>query len=385
LFRLGQGHTVPGREMHVTSVEAIPYAVPYRRPARFASGAIHAAEHVLVRVHTDEGLVGQAEAQPRPYTYGETQQSIVAAVRDHLAPAIEGLDPRATELAHERCSALAGNNAARGAIDLALWDLAGQAAGLPCRVLLGAYARDVAVAHMVGFDEPAAMAAEAVEVHEAYGVTAFKVKVGRDVALDLAACRAVREALPGAELYVDGNRGWSYQQAVAAGAPLQELGVRAIEEPIAADDREGRRRLARQWSVPLQGDESCISLAHVSRALDEGVRSVSVKVARTGFTESRRILGLCEGHRVPVVMGSQYEGAIGALATAAFAAAHAATGQRPAEIVNAFDLADDLLAEPLEVRGGRFAPPDRPGLGIEVDEEKLARYRLDRSNVTAAA
>src|SRR5436189_4959899 len=66
--------------VHITAVEAIPFAVPYRRPPKFASGSVSSADNVLVRVHTDAGLVGQAEAQPRPYTYGETQASIVGAV-----------------------------------------------------------------------------------------------------------------------------------------------------------------------------------------------------------------------------------------------------------------------------------------------------------------
>jgi L-alanine-DL-glutamate epimerase-like enolase superfamily enzyme len=103
-----------------------------------------------------------------------------------------------------------------------------------------------------------------------------------------------------------------------------------------------------------------------------------VKVARTGFTESRRILGLCLGRAVPVVVGSQYEGGIGALATVAFASAFAATAPRPAEASNFLDLADDLLVEPPEIRDGRMAPRPLPGLGIEIDEDRLEHYRLDR-------
>ena len=105
---------------------------------------------------------------------------------------------------------------------------------------------------------------------------------------------------------------------------------------------------------------------------------MSVKTARTGFTESRRILDLCLGREVPVVVGSQYEGAIGATATIAFAAAFAATAGRPAEITNFVDLADDLVVTAPQIRDGRAAPSDAPGLGIEVDEERLQRYRVDR-------
>jgi L-Ala-D/L-Glu epimerase len=363
----------------ITVLEAIPFAVPYRRAPKFASGSVSSADNVLVRVHTDAGLVGQAEAQPRPYTYGETQSSIVDAVGRQLNEALMGVDPLRVELVAERCAGVAGNRVARGAVDLAVWDLIGQILGCPCHTLLGGFADDVAAAHMVSFGDPTAMADEAVAVNERLGVKTFKVKVGRTPALDLAAIRAVREALPDADLYVDANRGWSYDDAVRAGDQLAELGVRAIEEPISIDDRVGRLRLAGRWAMPMVGDESCISLAHVDRELEEGaVRAVSVKTARTGFTESRRILDLCLARNVPIVVGSQYEGAIGAMATIAFAAAFAATAGQPAEITNFIDLADDLVVAAPEICDGRAPVPTTPGLGFEVDEDRLARYRLDR-------
>jgi L-alanine-DL-glutamate epimerase-like enolase superfamily enzyme len=365
--------------VRISAVEAIPFALPYRRAPKFASGSVVSADNVLVRVHTDAGLVGQAEAQPRPYTYGETQASIVDTVSRQLGDALTGVDPLRIEVVAERCAGVSGNQVARGAVDLAVWDLIGQVLGCPCHVLLGGFADDVAAAHMVSFDEPAAMAAEALEVHEQLGVGSFKVKVGRAPALDLTAVRAIRDVLPDAELYVDANRGWSYEDALRVGDELAELGVRAIEEPIAVEDRAGRRRLADRWAVPLIGDESCISLAHVDRALEEGaVRVVSVKVARTGFTESRRILDLCVARNVPIVVGSQYEGAIGAIATISFAAAFAATAGRAAEITNFLDLTDDLVIAAPKVRDGRAAVSAAPGLGIEVDEDRLARCRLDR-------
>jgi L-alanine-DL-glutamate epimerase-like enolase superfamily enzyme len=365
--------------VRITGVEAIPFAVPYRRPASFASGTVSRADNVLVRVHTDAGLVGQAEAQPRPYTYGETQASIVETVSVRLADAVTGIDPLRVERWSERCGRIAGNDVARGAVDLALWDLIGQILGCPCHTLLGGCADDVAAAHMVSYGSPGEMAEEAVSMHERYGVRTFKVKVGRAPELDVACTRAIRDALPSADLYVDANRGWSYDDALRAGDVLIELGVRAIEEPISVEDRAGRLRLAQRWKVPLAGDESCISLAHVDRALEEGaVRVVSIKTARTGFTESRRILDLCLARNVGVVVGSQYEGAIGATATIAFAAAFAATAGQAAEITNFVDLADDLVVAPPEVRDGRAPVSSAPGLGLELDEERLQRYRLDR-------
>ncbi len=153
--------------VRITGVEAIPFAVSYRCPAVFASGTVTEADNVLVRVHTDAGLVGQAEAQPRPYTYGETQASIVDTVSGHLNEALTGVDPLRVELVAERCARIAGNYVARGAVDLAVWDLVGRILGAPCHTLLGGFADDVAAAHMVSFGEPAAMADEAVAVNRA--------------------------------------------------------------------------------------------------------------------------------------------------------------------------------------------------------------------------
>src|SRR5215213_2257704 len=164
----------------IVEVEAIPYALPYRRPARFASGAVERADNVLVRIHTDAGLVGHAEAQPRPYTYGETQASIVAAIRGWFAPRLLGMRPGAIEEARAAFAGLAGNHCARGAVDVALWDLLGQLAGVPCSTLLGGCTDRVAVAHMVSFDTPEAMAEDALTMHDERGIRAFKVKVGRD-------------------------------------------------------------------------------------------------------------------------------------------------------------------------------------------------------------
>jgi L-Ala-D/L-Glu epimerase len=360
----------------VVQVEAIPVALPLRRPVSFASGSIETADNVLVRIHSDVGVVGCAEAQPRPYTYGETQESIIRAVRAWFAPRLEGCDPLAAERARARCAGLAGNHCARAAVEVAVADLAGKLLGVSCALLLGGAANSVPVASMISFDDPAAMAQEAAELHDHYGIGAFKIKVGREPHVDVAAVAAIREAVPDAALYVDANRGWTFEQARAAGDRLIELGVLAIEEPIDLGDEAGRRALAERWSVPLTGDESCLSLADVARELAGAASRVSIKVARTAFAESREILAHCRALEVDAVVGSQYEGALGAWASIAFAASSATLCRHPVEAANFLDLAADLV-EPPRIAGGRVRVPDAPGLGVEVDPESLARYRLD--------
>lgn len=360
----------------VVAVEAIPLALPLRRPVGFASGTIETAHNVLVRIHSDAGVVGCAEAQPRPYTYGETQATILEAVRGWFAPRLEGVDPVAAERARMRCAGLEGNHCARGAVEVALADLAAQLLGVPCATLLGGAADSVAVASMLSFGEPGEMAEEATRLHEQYGIATFKAKVGRDVRLDIDSITAVRAALPDARLYVDANRGWTLEQARSAAPALTELGVSAIEEPLDLADEAGRRQLATEWSVPLAGDESCRSLSEVARELSGAVTQVSIKVARTAFSQSREILALCRALGAQAVVGSQYEGALGAWASIAFAASEAALCGQPAEVGNFLDLAGDLV-QPPEIVDGRVAVAREPGLGVALDPDALAHYRVD--------
>jgi L-alanine-DL-glutamate epimerase-like enolase superfamily enzyme len=367
--------------LKIVRIEAIPFAIPYRKPLRFASGEVHVADHVLVRVHTDDGVVGVAEAPPRPYTYGETQQSIVTAVDTLFAPELAGLTLLDRELMHARMERTVGNPAAKAAVDMATWDALGRTLGLPVSALLGGFTDRMRVAHMVGFASDAEMVAEAERVRDTHGIRTFKVKVGRrPVDLDVGACRALRTALgPDVELYVDGNRGWTPSEAARALDAMADLGLTLSEELCPADDVLGRRWLTSRTTVPTVADESATTPGQVTRELLDGAATmISIKTARTGFSTSQRILHQCEGLGAEVVMGNQIDGQIGTACTVAFGAAHRSSSRRAGELSNFLDMSDDLLTEPLEISGGELVVRPGPGLGIDVDPDKLARYRRDR-------
>jgi L-alanine-DL-glutamate epimerase-like enolase superfamily enzyme len=364
----------------ITAVEAIPFAIPYRKPLKFASGEVHTAEHVLVRVHTDAGLTGLAEAPPRPFTYGETQQSIVTVIRQIFEPQLLGMAPTRREAVHAKLNRTVGNPTAKAAVDMALWDIVGQAAGLPVTELLGGYGEFMAVSHMLGFAPPAEMVEEAQRVRDTYGITTFKVKVGRrPFTLDTAVVRALRERFGDEiELYVDGNRGWSASESARAMKEMADLGLTLAEELCPADDVLGRRWLVQQLDVPFVADESVVTPAEVTReVLGGSATAISIKTARTGFTTSRRVHHLAEGLGVEVVMGNQIDGQIGSLCSVAFGAAYELTSRRAGELSNFLDMTDDLLAEPLTIRDGELAVQRAPGLGVVIDPDKLARYRQD--------
>ncbi|WP_089098468.1 mandelate racemase/muconate lactonizing enzyme family protein [Streptomyces hyaluromycini] len=367
--------------MKITAIETVPYAIPYTKPLRFASGEVHTAEHVLVRVHTDEGLTGVADAPPRPFTYGETQASVTGVIEKIFAPQLTGTNALAREQVHALLHRTVGNPAAKSAIDMALWDIAGQALGLNVSTLLGGWSDRMRVAHMLGFDAPERMTAEAERMRDTYGITVFKVKVGRRPArLDLDVCRALREVLGAeAELYVDGNRGWTASESAAALRELDGLGITLAEELCPADDVLGRRRLVRQSPVPFVADESATTPAEVTRSLLDGAATaISIKTARTGFTHSQRVLFQCEGLGAEVVMGNQIDGQLGTVCTVVFGAAHASSSRRAGELSNFLDMSGDLLTEPISITDGTLAVPDGPGLGVAIDPEKLGRYRQDR-------
>ncbi|MFP1629664.1 mandelate racemase/muconate lactonizing enzyme family protein [Streptomyces sp. 5K101] len=367
--------------MKIVKVEAIPFAIPYAKPLRFASGEVHTADHVLVRVHTDEGLTGTAEAPPRPYTYGETQESIVAVIDNIFAPQLLGLTALEREGVHERLDRTVGNPTAKAALDMALWDILGQAAGMPVSGLLGGYSDRMRVSHMVGFAPAEAMVAEAERIRDTYGITTFKVKVGRrPYTQDVDACRALREALgPDAELYIDGNRGWTASESARVLRETADLGLTFAEELCPADDVLGRRWLVAQSPVPFIADESATRAAEVTRELLGGsATAISIKTARTGFTASQRVLHECEGLGVDVVIGNQIDGQIGTLCAVAFGAAHRTSARYAGELSNFLDMTDDLLTEPLTIENGTLRVREGAGLGIDIDPEKLARYRQDR-------
>jgi len=364
----------------IERIEAIPYAIPYTHPLKFASGEVETAEHVLIRIHTDDGLVGTADAPPRPYTYGETQDSIVSIVEKVFAPQLVGLEVLDRGKVRAVLDRTIHNQVAKGTVDIALWDLIGKSLGTPVHRLLGGYTDRLRVSHMLGFRPAQELLEEALRFGEEYGITTFKLKVGRrPLALDIEACHVLRAGLgDDVELYLDANRGWTANEALEVLRRTEGLGITRLEEPCDAKEAMSRQRLVSKSPIPIVGDESVPTAGDASRELlSGGCNSICIKTARSGFTEAQEILGLCTGLGVDVTMGNQIDTQIGSLATVTFGAAHEATSRRAGELSNFLDMADDLLADPIRIVDGTIGVRDLPGVGAEVDEDKLARYRMN--------
>ena len=339
-----------------------------------------AASHVLIRINTDTGIVGAADAPPRPYTYGETQDSIISVVTKVFAPQLIGLDPLDRSKVRQILRRTIHNPTAKGAIDIALWDTIGISLGTPVHKLLGGFTDSMRVSHMLGFKPAAELLEEALQFRETYGIDTFKLKTGRrPLSLDVEACHVLRDGLGAdTEIYLDANRGWTANEAMEVLHRTEGLGLSMLEEPCDAGEAIGRRRLVQHSTIPIVGDESVATLGDVSRELLSGGSSgICIKTARSGFTEAQQILGLCEGLGVDVTMGNQIDTQVGSLATVAFGAAFEASSRRAGELSNFLDMTDDLLAEPIEIEDGTVRVRDIPGVGARIDEDKLKRYRQD--------
>ena len=300
----------------------------------FATGSLAALDHVLVRVWSNEGICGVAEAPSRPMVYGETPQSIVAAIRDHLAPACEGLDVFDTAKIEQRFLRLEHNPTAKAAIDIALSDLMGQAAGVPCVKLLGGWTDSLEVSHILGIGAPEAVAEEAVAAREKFGFTTFKLKAGLDPVRDTAMIRQVRATLgPEIRLTVDCNHGYDSITAARVLPMWEQYDIAWVEEPAPGADRLGRARIARDTRLPLMADESAPSLATVMGEIERAdCRFISIKTARTGFAQSRRIRDVCAAAGMATVIGSQGDTDVGTLSSLHFGCSHPATAKYPAEL-----------------------------------------------------
>jgi L-Ala-D/L-Glu epimerase len=364
--------------MKITQVEAIPFKIPLQAYIKWGlAGYAEAAEHVLVRIYTDEGIIGVAEATPRPTIYGESQASILFAIRNWFGPMMIGLDPGHTEKIWVNLDTIHWNPTAKGAIDLALYDAVAKARGIPLWEMLGGASDRLPLGWMLGMRPIPEMVQEAINLR-GKGIKSFKVKVGIEPEKDIQVIKSLRENLgPDTLIYADANMAYSISTAIRTIKKMEEYGLAFVEEPIPSWDWRGRLKVAQAISIPILGDESVFTPQDVAREIDLGaIGIISIKTPRTGYTLSMKIIHLAEMAEIPCLMGTQGETGVGTLASAHFGAARRNVSY-PSEISFFLSLKDDLLAEPINLKDGCIQLPKRPGNGAILDEEKLKKYRMD--------
>src|SRR3984957_9097203 len=223
-----------GLAMRITRIEAIPVRVPLKAGmvTRTAHGDHHTSDYVIVRVYTDAGIIGLGEATVSALWSGETSKSCVAAIDDLIGPALIGSDPtRITALRKQMDFLIKLNPFTKAAVEMALWDIAGKALGVPVYQLLGGKVREVIPTKMMigAFELPRVRALA--EQFLSWGVRCLKVKVGLDLAGDLARGEAVRNvAGPKLPITVDANCGWNVTTARVALARLAQYDLLIAEQ-----------------------------------------------------------------------------------------------------------------------------------------------------------
>jgi muconate cycloisomerase len=362
----------------IRRVEAIPVALPLRKPMKMAGVTIATADNVLVRIEADGGLTGWGEAASAPTMTGDTQGSLLAAIR-HLAPLLVGADAwTRPALVRKLGHALYGNTGAHSAVELALVDLAGRAAGLPVIDLIGGAVRGaVAPMWLLGNATPAEDAAEA-RAKLAQGFRFFKVKVGaKTIEGDIASTLAVRNAL-GAELPIcaDANCGFSVAAARRYLDSTRDAALAFLEQPLGPHDLAALAALARSSPIPLGADEGIHSLADVTAHAQAGAGGVSLKLIKLGgISAAVEAARLCERLGLAVNVAAK----IAESSIASAAAIHLACAAPAVEwgvSLTHFYLAEDIVKRPLTIADGLVALPTASGLGVEVDEAAVARLTV---------
>jgi len=370
--------------MKITRIETIPVCVPLKKglTAKTAHGEHVASPYVIVKVYTDAGIIGLGEATISGLWSGETQAGTIAAIADYIAPQLVGTDPRDITAARRTMDfVIKLNPFTKAAVEMALWDIAGKAAGLPVYQLLGGKVRDRVRIKLVVWARDVPGSRAMAERHLELGVSCVKVKTGLDPEMDIARVRAVREAAgPNVPLTIDSNCGWTIQQAKYCLRQLADANLLLAEQPIPAGDPAGLAEVRRDVPQPIMADESVFSLQDawlltVHRAAD----ILSIYPGKHGgIAATAEIVAVAKAAGLRCTIGSNLELGIGTAAMLHVAAAfpEVDTDAFPADTIGPFYHDADLITQPLDLGPPYAKVPDGPGLGVELDEQQLRKWRL---------
>jgi muconate cycloisomerase len=369
------------RDLAISSISTTIVDVPTVRPHELSSLSVTAQSYVIVELRLANGAdgIGEAATLGGPRWGEESVESIKATIDAYLAPALLGAPADRFEAARARMDAAAKrNNAAKAAIESALFDAVGKTLGVPAVQLLGGAVRDsIPVLWTLASGDPAQEIEEAENKLAARLHDAFKVKIGaRSPEVDLARLRRLAGALAGrASLIVDANQAWDETTALRCLPVLTELGVRLVEQPLPAWDLAGMARLRARSTVPLMADESVFSAHDMLDVVRAGAADVvSLKLVKHGgLLATRDVAAVAEAAGIGLYGGCLVESSIGAAAHLQVFAGLRELGWG-CEHFGPQILVDDLVEEPLRFADFRIHLPTGPGLGVGLDQDKLRRY-----------
>ncbi len=374
--------------MKITDVRvnlvAIPLANPY--PLSEVYGTVTHARALVLRLETDDGLVGLGEANPQPPFTEEAPEGALAILTERIAPALLGLDAGNVGAVLARLErVLTGNPTIKGAVDMALHDLLGKALGVPAsRLLGGALRSEVPVLWPLGA-VPAPENAPVVEAKLEEGYESFMIKLGsRPIDDEIADVETLLGRFADrAAFIVDANQGWTVPDALRFAGASRPWPVRLIEQPVAHHDHAGLRRVRDAAYAPVSADESVQSVEDAVRLATAGAVDVfSIKVSKNGgLAQARRIAEIGAAFGMRCLMNSMIELGI----------SQAASLQLGVTLANLLDVghaymstlraSDDVTDFSGLVSRGVAEVSERPGLGIELDVDRLDHYTVAHAHV----
>lgn len=357
--------------MKIRDISASIVNISRSRGLATVYGLSETTDTVVVRLRTDEGVIGWGQTvAPAPWG-GDAVEVVKHQIDRYLAPVLIGEDPLDIQRLHRRMfQALRPAVNARTALDFALWDIKGKALNVPVFQLLGGAVRPGALCHgFVEREEPQAMAAR-IEELAAEGWTWFKTKIGFAVSDDLRWYSQLRDLVGDSIVFqLDGNTGYTLGDAIQALPGMEAAGgVALFEQPVRYLDEMAE--LASRLTTPLQADEATAdprSVYEIARA--RAAQVLHFKLHRYGgLLPAVKMAAVAEAAGLEISVAPYFD-------IIAAAAAHLAAATRVAKWPAGFsDMTDTILAEAYAPDGDMLRPPEGPGLGLEIDEDKLAHY-----------
>jgi L-alanine-DL-glutamate epimerase-like enolase superfamily enzyme len=334
-----------------------------------------AANDVLVRIHTEQGITGIGEACPFPPITGETQDTNLAAAIA-LRDVFIGKDPLAVCSLEKEVGALVHSNPSMAAaFETALFDIMGKVAGLPLFRLFGGDNASFETDITTGIDTPRRMAKNA-RKHAALGYNTLKVKLGMDPDEDIARLRAIRRAVgESVRLRIDANQGWSVPQAVYALNRLAEFEVQFAEQPVLSSDISGLAAVRTQSPIPIMADESLFLPPDALNLIQAGACDYfNIKLMKAGgILNMVRIAHIADAANIKCMVGCMLESSV-----ALTAAAHVVASQSNiifADLDGNAEHTVDPVIGGMTVNKGIITLPEKPGVGCDVDPAFLKKLR----------
>lgn len=370
--------------MKIAKVDAIPLDARLKESFKFGHVVRERSSNVLVRLETDEGLVGWGEACPVPQLTAETRESVVSVVQERVEPFLRGRDPQSWRstltLLEPR---LFGFVFTRAAVQTALLDLTGKATGSPIWAVLGGRHREMLELHgSVGWDEqPEVIAETACRQSAEFGTIKLYAGPG-ELSADLDRLAAARAAVgPATALIVDVNGLWSRSDALHAAPRLAELGVRLVEQPLPARDTAGMREITRiygeRYAIDVAADEGILSdrdAVHTGDARAAAVATIGV-CKLGGPAAALDTARTALAHGLSTMVGSVVELGIAA-AVGAHVAACIPRLAYPSYLMGPRKYARQITGDGMPIQDGTLTIPTGPGLGVEIDEDAIDELDL---------